>query len=533
MEQPLLHIRLVFFWCGNGYGLQGYTTLGAPNPCPQGGGDDVRWGYYPKCAGTLFPPACGMSAFADFSAHHDWIGMIQNQALNSFRAAFKKYPIQISLATSHNNCLGSVCSANPVPDQDYTVYMVGDYPFPGGGELFSDSASKVYYFALMEGSQEALGQPEFSNGVGWILYSPSSPQNTTAFVNLLKAMGTAMGNSAAHEIGHHLERIDNIKSNNNAGFPYMDCGWGNPGDKNRPVAIHCEGTPDDNFVYSFYNSSGLPQDPTDPSSRGAMSCMECRAERLVSQFKLQFTGDLVMCAGSRIMPTTVAKNNKFPCEVERRWSEMTSRSEEKGQNLVSSLELLFAIYCSFLFAFAAESRPPYAWSAGGRYIYLWHPHAISLTRTDFLLFYAEILLIPALAIFAGLKLISRFFSVRELLRSICGLIGVFGFPIACLYASGRPYFLAVFELAIAVVCFFLWAYRKWPRSVSLNLLLLALHYGFWLSLSAANIGLVARPLVQWGIWDYTLVLLPALGFVNTLLWAYVRRRAVEPPVPGC
>jgi hypothetical protein len=43
-----------------------------------------------------------------------------------------------------------------------------------------------------------------------------------------------------------------------------------PGDKNRPRAIPCEGTPDDNFVYSFYNASGLPQDPQDPNSKGAM-----------------------------------------------------------------------------------------------------------------------------------------------------------------------------------------------------------------------------------------------------------------------
>jgi hypothetical protein len=81
-------------------------------------------------------------------------------------------------------------------------------------------------------------------------------------------MGTAIGNGAAHEMGHQLEQITSLASNNNMGFPYMDCGLGNPGDANRPTPIPCENN--DNFVYRFYTPDGYPQYPGVPTSTGGM-----------------------------------------------------------------------------------------------------------------------------------------------------------------------------------------------------------------------------------------------------------------------
>jgi hypothetical protein len=146
---------------------------------------------------------------------------------------------------------------------------LGDHPFAGSGKRISDSASAVYYFSSMEGAQEALGSPEIPGGAGWINFSPAyPPQDAAKFADSLRAMGRAIGNAAAHEIGHHLERIRTIESNGNIGLPFMDCGLGNRNDPNRPVPMDCEGS--DSFVYSFFNADGFPQFPGEPSSTGGM-----------------------------------------------------------------------------------------------------------------------------------------------------------------------------------------------------------------------------------------------------------------------
>ena len=276
---PLVHHSFGIFWCGIGTLLQGYVAVN-PNPCPQGQ-NGVKWGYYPveddtrlSPAGAPNPnycptPSCGFGALQDFSPDHpDWVAVAQNAAFSAFQAAFAKLDIQVVLATQTPNCpLYIRCAATTTPDQDFTVYILGDYPFKGAGQLFSDRSSVVHYFALMEGAQQAFGTPELpsSGGGVWIKYLPSyPPADEVKFLNMLGAVGTAIGNAAAHEIGHHLESLVNIESNNKVGlrgFPFMDCGLANPGGNGstRPVPIHCEA--DDNFVYNFYNADGTPQYP--------------------------------------------------------------------------------------------------------------------------------------------------------------------------------------------------------------------------------------------------------------------------------
>jgi hypothetical protein len=66
--------------------------------------------------------------------------------------------------------------------------------------------------------------------------------------------GIAIGNAAAHEIGHQLD-----------GFPFMDCG---PPDT--PGAYYvCENN--DEFVYNFWNENSQyndPKNPNDPANGG-------------------------------------------------------------------------------------------------------------------------------------------------------------------------------------------------------------------------------------------------------------------------
>jgi len=265
----VFHHSFGLFWCGSGHALQGYAAVN-PSPCTQGNGNDIQWGYYPEASGSCAPATCGITALKNFSADHpDWVSIVESEAIKSFKAAFAKYPIQVQLATQGPYCpLVIRCSAISTPDQEYTVYILGDYPFPAAGKLFSDSASTVYYFALMEGAQEALGRLGGNAEPNWVDFSPIyPPQDTAAFVDLLRAMGRGIGNAAAHEIGHHLELIKTIKSNGFQGLPFMDCGL-NPGNKRQGSGpLNCENG--NNFVYGFYNSDGFPQYGT-PTDSGGM-----------------------------------------------------------------------------------------------------------------------------------------------------------------------------------------------------------------------------------------------------------------------
>jgi len=177
-------------------------------------------------------------------------------------------------------------------------------------------------------------------------------------------------------------------------------------------------------------------------------------------------------------------------------------------------EVFLSMYSSFLFVWSKESRP-FAWST--RYLYFWHPHAVSLSRIDFLVFYLELFLFLAVAIFLCLRLFRRFSLARVLLRAIAGVVAIAGFPAVCVYRQGLPLFFFDVEFVLAAVCFLLWADRKWPVPAPLSVFLLILHYAFW-SFFGAGIHLAGWRWT-WGIWDYAWFVYPALGFTYTLVWA--------------
>lgn len=81
-------------------------------------------------------------------------------------------------------------------------------------------------------------------------------------VKIVHALGKGIGNTAAHEMGHHLEDYGATRSI--GVFPNMDCG-ASPDNKKNPRVSREN---DDNFVYAFYNGNGLPQYGT--TSSGAM-----------------------------------------------------------------------------------------------------------------------------------------------------------------------------------------------------------------------------------------------------------------------
>lgn len=193
-------------------------------------------------------------------------------------------------------------------------------------------------------------------------------------------------------------------------------------------------------------------------------------------------------------------------------------------------EFLFSVYFSLLFTWVEESRPfrgtirgryTLPWSAQGRFIRFWHPHAVALSRTDFLLFSLELLLIPAGGMFICLLVIRRLSLTRVLLLPLGGLLAVAGMPLVNLYHLNPR--LAFFDVALALsaICFALWARRKWPLSIPVSIFLLVLYYVvcflFGGGLDAFN----------WAerIWEYLWLLYPVVGFCYTLVWAAYFRQS--------
>lgn len=167
------------------------------------------------------------------------------------------------------------------------------------------------------------------------------------------------------------------------------------------------------------------------------------------------------------------------------------------------------------------------------YLYLWNPHALfRLVQNDFECFYLELLLIPAIAVFLLLKLMRHFSFTRILLRKLTGAAAIAFFPLGCLFCFYRdrlPLLFGGVELAIAVVCFFSWAYRKWLILAPLNIVL-TFHYVFWAfafwDFYLGGLGHQFRPRA-WGIWDYAFFIVPAFGLCYSLAWAKCFRRSDE------
>ena len=248
----VIHHEIGLAWCGNGYSETGLCTQ-SPYDI---NGTSVSFSYIAN------PGASNINTAQDFSAAHpDWVGTIQANAMKALKTAFANFPVIVETVSSHRTGL-----SGQEPDQDHIVYVVGDWPNQGQtGENINLGASFVYYWPIMESAQTAAGYAKGQGpdcGENWCdltpIYPPQTQADTAAFQKLVSVLGTGIGNTAAHEIGHQF-----IQSNDQVLLPYMDCGLGN----NIPNPFACENN--DNFVYNFFSGSGFPQNPSDPSSTGA------------------------------------------------------------------------------------------------------------------------------------------------------------------------------------------------------------------------------------------------------------------------
>lgn len=149
----------------------------------------------------------------------------------------------------------------------------------------------------------------------------------------------------------------------------------------------------------------------------------------------------------------------------------------------------------------------------------------------------------AAVLFFCLRLAARLSLSDVFLRSFAGLVAVLGFPVAVAYVTVpgymhmfgsfprailyayAPHLWLGIEVAIALVCIFLYVFLKWP--VHLGLLLLVSHFLIWTAL--ASLGR-----------EKSLLVYPLFGFLASLAWGgYVnqsregRRNDQSLAVPTC
>ena len=206
-------------WCG--------TTLGDV----QCNSNNVQYRYYRWTDQTL------QDATSYASDHPEWLALLKVNALIAFKRALGKLPIMVQ----------------PKADgAEFVAYVKDDDPEACGRNF--GSTSEVYYNCPMTAAQQALGHPSGEAGCTnpWCTFSPLL-SDTAGMREVINAIGTGIGNAAAHEVSHYISSM-----------PVRDCGLGN----RKPPVVACDNH--DNFVYEFYSGqSGLPQDSNNENSGGA------------------------------------------------------------------------------------------------------------------------------------------------------------------------------------------------------------------------------------------------------------------------
>jgi hypothetical protein len=176
---------------------------------------------------------------------------IRTKANDAYKAAFASLPAIVSQGWK----------ANPISAAqgfEHTVYVTGKW-YTGGdfgmkGEVIGETAgvgncnnngvymgicatSNVYYLGLMGYAQQALQfLPPGGSGPLSPTYPPLNATTTAQFIQVMNAIGTGIGNQAAHETGHQLN------------LPQMDCSNG--------INLACT----EDFVYQNGNGSGGAND---------------------------------------------------------------------------------------------------------------------------------------------------------------------------------------------------------------------------------------------------------------------------------
>ncbi|MGB7624835.1 MAG: hypothetical protein WBN92_21010, partial [Terriglobia bacterium] len=129
----------------------------------------------------------------------EWVGAIEAAALDALQKAFKQFPVIVERAPLNTNLFWECVEDWKLPGcvKALGVNVAGFWPGDGAtGETVGVTPhSFVYYWISLQNSETALGMNPVYTGTS---------VDIPAFAPLLQAIGTGIGNAAAHEVGHGI-----------------------------------------------------------------------------------------------------------------------------------------------------------------------------------------------------------------------------------------------------------------------------------------------------------------------------------------
>jgi hypothetical protein len=138
----------------------------------------------------------------------------------------------------------------------------------------------------------------------------------------------------------------------------------------------------------------------------------------------------------------------------------------------------------------------------------------------------------AILIFVLMRLLHRFYRIDHILFGFTGFVAIAGYPIVSFYSRSVQVPFMITELLLAIVCFTLWAMRKWPVSAHLNTPLLVVDFSLWASFSSFPY-LCCLYLWPGWVWNWggsigakMRLVYPLLSLCSALLWT-ISSRQVE------
>ncbi len=213
---------------GNGFALRNHTFgLVFCNTGPGGDGQcpsnvtPMTFSYIPeiKMDDTNYNKGCDFSVALSCdknTAHPEWVNAIKVQALNAYTAAFAQLPAIVSHKVQAP--ITTLYGGSDNPPFEHVVYVDGSwFTWNGGpvpGYTSARTWSRVFYTIVIFNGEELLGTygnlPDFT--------PPFS--DATNMLKLVTAIGTGIGNTAAHETGHQIAYV--------VPLPGMECGAEKP-----------------------------------------------------------------------------------------------------------------------------------------------------------------------------------------------------------------------------------------------------------------------------------------------------------------
>jgi hypothetical protein len=197
-------------------------------------------------------------------------------------------------------------------------------------------------------------------------------------------------------------------------------------------------------------------------------------------------------------------------------------------------DLVFSILLVLLLVSGHEGAGSLSWSVRLRNLFLSSPpSSVAMTDNNFGIYVVAFMLIwtSTVLIFVLVRLLRGFHRIDFILLSFTGFVAMAGYPIVSLYSRTVQAPFMTVELLLAIGCFTLWAWRKWPVSAPLTTLLLIVHFSLWASFSTFPF-LCCLYLWPGWVWNWggnigakMRLVYPLLSLCSALLWTIAARQA--------